>query len=583
MELLNTFDGSTYKLVFTKDVSTIPSYSSSILEYQYKYYQLPPSLRMVTDTYALLTNVESYLYLTTSYANTKDPRLTNYITHVALDHYLLYPISSTLIYPIDPYQYYSYTLPILKKISPESTMTIFNSIRASTYVTNTVSFGIQLYLCDVVGIPIHQIKTLFFPGATSKVVTDQSFSYEVADLEHVVYDIGENDHLFIQTDALYPSYACYQEILNLPYQLFIVGVALKHLKKGGNLYLYVPDMFISYTYIGFLYTILSCFSSIRYYPNPLIPSGVGMFYFENYCGKSPFPTLIKEYKKKDSSMGWKNHIVPTGFTYDFCSPISSTTNSWLISSMVDSIHPSFIHYIQTILTQCSSRHKRLYHKAIEFSPDQLENTLMHHIHQCIQFCKQKHIPIHPIYSMVSLFSYQYYIKQYFIPKKIDYNKIRLSVDSNYTSLEDAKQMIDYIKQFKVHTLVDSHGNSGAFSILASYEFKHVYACEVDRINYAFLKNNISVYGRKNITPIHGSVLEVHVPSSCLFLDYTSEDDSSILEWLSYFITITSTSYISIKLPKSILPLDYDYELRKVCSFVKLYEFDTFYFLVAEKN
>ena len=185
--------------------------------------------------------------------------------------------------------------------------------------------------------------------------------------------------------------------------------------------------------------------------------------------------------------------------------------------------------------------------------------------------------------MVSLFSYQYYIQQYFIPKKIDYSKIRLSVDGHYTSIEDSKQMIAYIKEhFKVHTLIDSHGNDGAFSILASYEFKHVYACEVDRINYTFLKNNIHVYGRKNITPLHGSALEVKAPSSCLFLDYTSEEESPILEWLTYFITITSTSYFSIKLPKSILPIDYEYDIKKVCSFVKLYEFDSFYFLLAKK-
>ena len=98
-----------------------------------------------------------------------------------------------------------------------------------------------------------------------------------------------------------------------------------------------------------------------------------------------------------------------------------------------------------------------------------------------------------MYSKHELFSYKDYLQQYFIKKpKLKFEELRVSTDTLYTLTrpEESYQICDYIKRhFKPVGVIDSNANNGPFSILLSYEFKQVYACEKDPINYEYLLNS----------------------------------------------------------------------------------------------
>lgn len=56
-------------------------------------------------------------------------------------------------------------------------------------------------------------------------------------------------------------------------------------------------------------------------------------------------------------------------------------------------------------------------------------------------------------------------------------------------------------------ITDATANVGSDSITLGLYFKKINSIELDQINFNALKNNISIYGLQNITPINGNSLE----------------------------------------------------------------------------
>jgi hypothetical protein len=383
----------------------------------------------------------------------------------------------------------------------------------------------------------------------------------------------------------------------------MINIALNHLKKGGTRYYYAMNAVIAQSYIGFLYYLFTLFHSMQYYPSQLMVQHLGLFVFKNYRDKSGLNTIVKQYIKHDPSIGMNSYIHEDAFHHEFCKPLQKQgASSEVIYSIVSSIHPNFMYYLHKIFQQYNNKLKRVYNHAKDIDETTLDKTLLQNIQECIKFCQLKKIPIHPMYTKNELFSYTTYLQQYFIKKpKLDFEQLRVSVDTLYTltSPDESYQICDYIKRhFKSITgIIDSRANNGPLSILLSYEFKEVYACEIDPINYDYLVHNIGVYKRKNITTFKGSVFHFmkhpikHIKEVCLWIDYTTfefkdqfeyiSDGSSYMECLNLFLSTTEIQYVCLKIPIDTLPIDYQ-DIMQAFTFIKSYEMNNFYVILLMK-
>jgi len=98
-------------------------------------------------------------------------------------------------------------------------------------------------------------------------------------------------------------------------------------------------------------------------------------------------------------------------------------------------------------------------------------------------------------------------------KNIDKTKLKITTEgiysvSGYISANYlSKQIKRYFKNKDI-TITDGTGNNGTDTISFGLNFKSVNSIELDNINYNILKNNINVYGLKNVKLYKGSSLDI---------------------------------------------------------------------------
>jgi hypothetical protein len=165
------------------------------------------------------------------------------------------------------------------------------------------------------------------------------------------------------------------------------------------------------------------------------------------------------------------------------------------------------------------------------SPRNIDSILSHNINACVKFCEKYHIPVYPLYLNYKPLSYRKIVRQYFpLKHHVNMENIQLFTDSIYsiTTPNDSIDIIKLIKQYcNVHYIIDGTTNVGSTTIVMSYHFKHIFSCEIDKTTYKMLENNIKVYGIKNVSTFHTSIIpfmnypqikDYDINDICLYLD-----------------------------------------------------------------
>jgi predicted RNA methylase len=92
------------------------------------------------------------------------------------------------------------------------------------------------------------------------------------------------------------------------------------------------------------------------------------------------------------------------------------------------------------------------------------------------------------------------------PKKtgVDYDNLQMTEEGEYsiTKRRDGEKLIqiikDTVKNLKAKTITDMTGNVGGDTILFGLHFKKVWSYELNPENFRALKNNVEVFGLKNV-------------------------------------------------------------------------------------
>ena len=98
-------------------------------------------------------------------------------------------------------------------------------------------------------------------------------------------------------------------------------------------------------------------------------------------------------------------------------------------------------------------------------------------------------------------------------KNIDKTKLKITTEGIYSvsGYRSANYLSKQIKRYfknKDITITDGTGNNGTDTISFGLNFKSVNSIELDDVNYNVLKNNINVYGLKNVKLYKGSSLDI---------------------------------------------------------------------------
>jgi tRNA/tmRNA/rRNA uracil-C5-methylase (TrmA/RlmC/RlmD family) len=113
------------------------------------------------------------------------------------------------------------------------------------------------------------------------------------------------------------------------------------------------------------------------------------------------------------------------------------------------------------------------------------------------------------------------------PKKagVDYSKLKMTPEGEYsiTKRKDGEVLLAHmksmIKGIKTKSITDLTGNVGGDTILFGIHFKDVKSIEMNPENFDALKNNVEVFGLKNVDVMQGDSTKVYVwKTDVLYLD-----------------------------------------------------------------
>jgi predicted RNA methylase len=179
----------------------------------------------------------------------------------------------------------------------------------------------------------------------------------------------------------------------------------------------------------------------------------------------------------------------------------------------------FVHFIHKINFFIEERYRKdtLYIQQLtQFLNDskQIDNILKFNIDKTIRYCVEHKIDINQIYNDVSLRNLfqktenREYIVRHLFPNEnqIDFRKLKITVESIYsvTPPDESDKIIQLMKKYIQHDLdhlviTDAISNAGGNTLSFSKHFKSVNAVEIDKQTFEYLKHNMQLYNRTNIT------------------------------------------------------------------------------------
>ena len=185
------------------------------------------------------------------------------------------------------------------------------------------------------------------------------------------------------------------------------------------------------------------------------------------------------------------------------------------------------------------------------------------------------------------------------PKKagVDYSKLKMTPEGEYsiTKRKDGEVLLAHmksmIKGIKSKSITDLTGNVGGDTILFGIHFKDVKSIEMNPENFEALKNNVEVFGLKNVDVMQGDSTKVYVwKTDVLYLDppwggpeYKTKTELDLYlgdERVDLFLDRilkqdTKPDYIFMK-----LPANYHFDRLKDLSVTKLKKFKIRGFVVV---
>jgi RNA cap guanine-N2 methyltransferase len=607
----DNYDIPDLHLKMTTMVESIPTLPYDLLKYNKDYSDIPFLNKILIQNYELLTFSSIRHFIELNKTTTKKHLKIEY-DNLFIDNYILSPLSleyktKSSVLSITYYFYHTITsiLPKNKK------MTIFKAVSDSNL---NIWFDMEDFLMKHKDYQSDHIKTVFiyigdhYDEYIKEHKINSLYDYIIYDYKHDTIEtiekfIGMNDAIYIGTVRLYHLFhtdMCFFDSLNLPYLLFLLSISLKHLNVNGDLFMYHLFPPIHLSFIGMIYYVFTLFHDLSIHSNPFHLNHLGLMHFKHYKHKSKLMSITNKYKKIDPLFGYDNHIKPMIQPIDYCHLIINKNNqSQMIYSIVDMIHPNFINYYYTHCLSITDRIKKMIDKSKTIKMKNIHSILSYNIESCIEFCHKHNIKIEKYYQSFKPLNYKNIIQSFFIHKKgLDYHKLMIQVDSIYsiTYPEDSIDLCKYIQhEFpNVTMIIDGTSNVGTNTIVMSYYFDHIIACEINKKTFTMLKNNISVYDINNIKLYHDSIISLmkqlnYDPlSTCLYLDppwtgiyYKLEDsidlmldDMNIID----FIHSISIQYICLKVP-------FNYNIKSLFrkfKLIKLYNLSSFYCILLTK-
>lgn len=150
-------------------------------------------------------------------------------------------------------------------------------------------------------------------------------------------------------------------------------------------------------------------------------------------------------------------------------------------------------------------------------------------------------------------------------KNVDYSLLIITPEGEYsmTKRKDGERLIAIMKAIfptKTKSIADLTGNVGSDTILFGLHFRDVVSVEIDAENYKALKNNVGVFGLKNVKVIHGDSTHINWNTDAVYIDapwggpdYKTKTHLDLYlgkERLDLFIKKLHVDHIFLKVPKN---------------------------------
>jgi len=561
------------KLKLTDNIKNIKEIFNSHIKK--KYFEISNNdilLQILCDEYQFLTCSLYSLFFRPHVSNYTIPYISNYNdiltiknNNTYINDYIFYPIGKYYRFGINSAFYYFY-LNIIDKLPKNSESVIVQVIGPWEIYNNELHlfFELENILEKTNNCKVKTIFLLITYGEKikyDKVIIDNNENLKkdyiiincdnYKNLDNIKNFIGSTNNICVDVINLYSTKSCYNEIATLPFKILLYNKLLKCLNINGNLYINNKTFLFYKPTFQFLHTIYKKFENFEILKNNIVFLHFGILKFSNL--KKPinniFYKLITTYIDLDPYLG-QNFLPKSKYNLLFCIDLEKNINKPNTVILIKSINKKkisnkFINifnkaYIKYNKFISNYYNKYLFVNSILISNDinkkkkNINNILINNIFKCIEYCKNNNIEINDIYNNLSIPNKLEIVQKYFPKKNIDYNKLEISIDSNFSISNTfdltrlSKLIINNNKNIKY--IIDGNSNIGVGSIVFSEYFNKVFAVEYIENTFLKLKNNIIIYKLNNIIPFHDDIIRFmndnkllssinfNINNFCLFLD-----------------------------------------------------------------
>jgi predicted RNA methylase len=308
----------------------------------------------------------------------------------------------------------------------------------------------------------------------------------------------------------------FNEMYSFPMNLYFIVMALKTLKKGGDLFYFYSACKYETT-CQLLNIISSKFKGYTYIDN-YFNNRDGIYKFSNYTGNAKdLEEILKEYMKLDKTLGQK-YITNDNAEHIFFNFNIQIDNDFLffLKKIAIKQHDECVMFIKKV-SYISNMIK---------NPKKIYQIIDSNIEHCIDYVNKFKLIMSPYYTNHFDKLNNIGLKKQMFPvltlKQNDFKKLKLSTESLYSvSMPFEAQIItNLIRKYYpfAKTIADMNANVGGNSINFCTAFNFVYSIELDKYTSELLKNNLNTYKFKNFEVINDDCMKFNKPSDVYFYD-----------------------------------------------------------------
>jgi len=565
-------------LKLTDNIEEIPQVFS--LNLSKKYYEIANTdilLQILCDEYQYLTCSLYSKFFRPFVVSYTVPYISDYNELITIKNNNVY-INDNIFYPIGKYYrfginsaYYYFYLNIIEKLPKESEVVVVQVL--GPWEINNGKLHLFFELENIlININNCKVKTVFLMITYGEkieydeIIIDNNDNLrkdyiiincdDYKNLDKIKDFIVNTDNICVDIVNLFSTRSCYNEIATLPFKLLLYDKLLDCLNVNGNLFINNKTYLFYKPTFQLLETIYKKFARMEILLNDIVYLHFGIFKFINLKKRinNLFTKIIDKYIDIDPYLA-QNYLPKTKINLLYCVDLEKNKNKPNTVILIKSLNKSnisnkFIEIIDDTYKKYSKiiknyYNKYLYIKDIINNKKNVNNILINNIYKSIEYCKNNNIEINEVYENMEIPNKLNIVKRYFPKKKdIDYNKIEISIDSNF-SISNNTDLIRLanliIKNNKnIKYIIDGNSNIGVGSIVFSNFFTKVFAVEFVENTYLKLKNNIDVYKLKNVMAYNDDIIRYMKDSKLLkIINYDLNSFCLFLDppWSGYFYKI----------------------------------------------